>query len=921
MDISKIANYQKKERKEWKNFYGLTRTVFLRDDLKKELNYPVLCSSKNRSAIYRKNVDDVYKCLDDVANELVRFGNERAGKICTDVIFSALFLMINTFDRLDYYSEDHDGWNAYKIKHHENVQAMITMWKEKYFEALMSPVIDDLKKAQEMNLKKEEITKELDSFKKKLNSINEELVVNNRILENKKLELQRTAIIVNTNISNYKSVIEENQNRIKEINGLVIELEKQILEKEKARSSVSKRKEMLQETIKQDKKQYEDAINQFDVVEEELKREIEDSTLKLSKALLLKRSKKTQLDNLHQALQRQLEEKAKLENQFIRNNADHNKILEDYNTKCMDFDTSIADLQQRADTLRKILKTSEFEIERIKKEYQRIHHEYTQKCAEVAAIEEAIQTKNEETANLNIEVETLNHKLNVIMDNLRKIGDAPITLLEQPTIDIMQHQSFKLKKSKVPSPLQKVIESTFERYLYLRTELLELKTKQIDYNTRKRVYTVLSSDIDSISCPNNLITDLKKINLEICRINSELNGFVPYVGFANMMDNVSGKVNGFLKKVNRSFESFWKKTTTGGIIPYEFFPFSTEGHCLNVNDDIYLWFNPFYVLYIKVDKKNMITVNVLQYSDLSLNLCETNIALKYGQECPKGATIVAERWQYENANGTKNLRYKTNNKYYIVSVHTLKINTPNDEMSLYYFSGEDAGAVFSAFQSHRAFLKEDCGPVIEEITSSSEIPNVISIYEKVIETQKMKIKAQKEQERKRIAHQKEELRKREEKKKQEEQHRISLENWVIKDREIKKADAIILEERKLQLQNIDQTIIENWESPPKPPVVITNTNRNITNGIIKIGFLHNPNDAATKYIVLFVTKTGDKCSDARIIKHDSVETSSKIPFEINTNVLNDAKSVYLLMINYETLAVVDCIEFNVNITFTNDFGL
>ena len=426
MDKSKIANYQKKERKEWKNFYGLTRTVFLRDDLKKELNYPVLCSNKNRSAIYRKNIDDVYKCLDDVAKELVRFGKERAGKICTDVIFSVLCLMINTSDRLDYYSEDHDSWKAYKIKHYEKVQAMINIWKEQYFEALMSPVIDNLKKAQEMNLKKEEITKELDSFKKKLNSINEELVENNQLLEKKKLELQRTAIIVNTNSSNYKSVIEENQDRIKEINGLVIELEKQILVKEKVRSSVSKRKEMLQDTIKQENKQYEDAINQFEVVEQGLKKQIEDSALKLSKALLLKRSKKTQLDNLHQALQRQLEEKTKLENQFMRNNSDHTKILEDYNIKCMDLGTSIADLQQRADTLRKIKKTSEFEIERINKEYQRIRLEYTQKCAEVAAFAETIKTKNEETANLNIEVETLNHKLNVIMDNLRKIDDAPI---------------------------------------------------------------------------------------------------------------------------------------------------------------------------------------------------------------------------------------------------------------------------------------------------------------------------------------------------------------------------------------------------------------------------------------------------------------------------------------------------------------
>ena len=146
MDVSKIANYQKKERKEWKNFYGLTRTVFLRNDLKKELNYPILCSNKNRSAIYKKNVDDVYNCLDNIAGELVRFGNEQAGKICIDVIFSALCLMINTSDRLDYYSEDHDGWKAYKIKHHENIQAMITMWKEKYFEALMSPVIDVLKR-------------------------------------------------------------------------------------------------------------------------------------------------------------------------------------------------------------------------------------------------------------------------------------------------------------------------------------------------------------------------------------------------------------------------------------------------------------------------------------------------------------------------------------------------------------------------------------------------------------------------------------------------------------------------------------------------------------------------------------------------------------------------------------------------------
>ena len=242
-------------------------------------------------------------------------------------------------------------------------------------------------------------------------------------------------------------------------------------------------------------------------------------------------------------------------------------------------------------------------------------------------------------------------------------------------------------------------------------------------------------------------------------------------------------------------------------------------------------------------------------------------------------------------------------------------------MNLYFFSNEDAAGAVSAFQAYNELLSIECGRIIEEITASTEIPDVISICDRVIEETEAETKAQKEQEKKIIAQQKQALERREQEKKQEEERRSALTKWVKQNQERKIADEALMEERINTLTQIDKELLDDGQETQNTPIIITNSRRTITNGICKIDFLQEKDDTATKYIVFFVSKEGERCSDVRVLNKKSIGTCSTIPFEINTKNLNGSKGAYLLIVDFDTGVVINRIEFKVNITFMNDFDL
>ena len=66
------------------------------------------------------------------------------------------------------------------------------------------------------------------------------------------------------------------------------------------------------------------------------------------------------------------------------------------------------------------------------------------------------------------------------------------------------------------------------------------------------------------------------------------------------------------------------------------------------------------------------------------------------------------------------------------------------------------------------------------------------------------------------------------------------------------------------LTKIDKKILAEWQDSQNTPIVVTNLRRTITNGICKLDFLQETDAASTKYIMFFVNKEGEKCSDVRV---------------------------------------------------------
>lgn len=921
MDLKIIDNYRKNEIKCWKTFFALTALAYIRPESQKELGYPLLCNYKGRSGVYRKNLSKAYDQLLDIAHRLLKLGKDLKKESIPENIFIVLCTMIDTAEGLEFFSNDQDGWRFYKTTLNEAVQEMISEWRERYYNALMEPVIGAQKETEALNKKITEINDRITVLEKELGTTIDDKKRKTEIAEKRKRELQDFISSNQENNRKLDTVIAGAQNRISELNKLIVELEGRIIEKERKHEDLVKRKIELQKKLAEARDSHEDAIAKADNVECELQQQIDGAMERLNKALFLKRSKQAQLDQLRFSLQQHLDERAREEEKYNSTYTELSTKLGECEKEDAELVTSIADLRNRSEELGGIKKTNESEIEEHKKQIQNLKSEQTKKEAESRSIDRSIQSDDMHIAELNREIAECRKQMSSLQESVHKVCGTPIQLLDSSPTSILKTQRVQLKRRKKTSPLQTTVEELFDKYYYLRSQLMEMNRKKLFYSARKHVYDELSSSGFAVSCPEKVTANLSLAEHEIARIQAELREIVPYVGFDYSQEKADGKTKAFLKKADRSFELFWKKLTDGSIMPVDIMPFATIGHCLQTKESCYLWFNPFYVLSIKIDKKDFVNVCVYKYSDISFNMCDTNVTLGYGKECPAGATIVSERWQYENANGSKSLRYKNNQKYYIVSIRTISITLPDDIVNLYYFSSEDATSVISAYQAHTEFLSMECSRVIEGITTSTEIPDVVSIYGKAIEEEEAETRAQKEQEKKMLVQQKEALKRREQEKKQEEKRRSTLEKWAKQNQEQKIADEALMQERMNTLTQIDKEFLSEWQDTQNAPIVITNSRRTITNGICKLNFLQEKDDAATKYIVFFVNKEGEKCSDVRVLSKSTIGTGSTIPFEINTKNLNGSKGAYLLIIDFDTGVVIDRIEFKVNITFMNDFDL
>lgn len=919
MDINKkIEAYQKNELKSWNMFYALTAAAYMRPGSEDELGQPLLCSYKIRSNVYKKNMKSAYEKLEDIAWKAI-FGMGCEKEIEADNIFTILCILLDTFRRLEFFTTNQDGWKGHKISRQNALVEAISEWREKYYTALKQPAIELREKTAELKRQADIITNKIAALE------NEHIVAATAAsaiassLSKAQEKLQHLQDAMNTKQAEVNGLTAEN--RISKIIDLIIEMKGKIAGKERAQAELLKKKGELKKAIYSNDAQRDTALAPFETAERTLRQQINIAAEKLSKAFLLKRSKQEQLGQLQASLQFQMAEKASKEKEFSNTKARLTQQLSECESELDKLTQEAAASRNRVDELISLKKTSENEIESKKQELCALLDAQGRAQKKCEQIEKKTQIQNACLADIVAQKEELCTQLTVLQSKIQENDNTPLNIPETAPIMKRKYHKRQVQKKKSSLPIQSMLEAAFEKYGDLQIRLLELRDRLLYLQSREQVYEMLSSEGFIVEQPKTLAEEMKSIEQEIEQAAAELKDIVPYIGFEHTQENNEKKANALLRKADKSFDSFWNQFNDGSIMPIDIIPFSTIGHCLRIKDSFYLWFNAFYAVSVRIGKDKSVKFEVFRYSELTLEQCETNLSLQYGKPCPEDAAIVATRWQYEKADGSKNLRYKDNPSYYIVAVNTIKLTVGDETICLYYSSKEDADNIFAAFLAHTKYLTENCAEIIQQLFASAEAPDIAAAFDRLAAVKEQEAKAQKEQEKMLLAQQRAALKRREQEKQQEEARRIARENWAKLDQQSKEAEEALLQERMNSLSTIDNTILATWKMPQKVPVVITNSRRSITNGITKIEFQQENDDAAARYIVFFVDPDGKICSDKRIFTCSSIGAKAVIPLEIRTNSLNGAKLIYLLVVSFDTGSIVNRIEFKVNITFTNDFDL
>ena len=375
-----------------------------------------------------------------------------------------------------------------------------------------------------------------------------------------------------------------------------------------------------------------------------------------------------------------------------------------------------------------------------------------------------------------------------------------------------------------------------------------------------------------------------------------------------------------VKKAGKLFETCWTLISDGALVPQDLKATLDGARCLQVSDEYYLFFTPFYIVALELKKRSRIEIELVEYSAISMEAVETQIPLGYGQECPDGATIVSERWQYETVNGAPNRRYTNNQSYYVVALNGVKLVYDGREKTTYFKSAEEAEKATQAFDDFISFLYNENADVMEAIFDGNQIPDVIQITTEIAESRKKEENARKEQERQMKQRELMLRKQREEEKRQKELHQKHLELWADNAQKKKAEDDLLVTQRQDLLSPITATELENWDAQQSMPVSVSDKRRVITTGIVKVEFVQQENAVGTtKYLIFFADATGKEFSDVRTLAASPVGTTSIIPFEIKTQSVSNPTILYLLVRNMDDGKIVGKFEYKMNIAFTNDF--
>lgn len=564
-------------------------------------------------------------------------------------------------------------------------------------------------------------------------------------------------------------------------------------------------------------------------------------------------------------------------------------------------------------------------------EYQKCVKQYASTQEAIAKVVADIASKRKRTAELCDEIANINNQIGTLeekLEKLRKDIENSCLILYSSDVNDHSHEIY-VSADEPTSALERWVTSCFASHIHRNTVRSRIE-KRWDL-------LVLRADAEKSFELTEMYKETKKqiqeTEQEYEKCNGEINEVKPYI--ANS-ENEDGSY-ALLAKVEKKFQSLMKYLSDDFVPPQELMPFYREGCCLSMDENTFLWLCPYYFLLIN-KQKNKLSVRVLSYNELLLYMNTQTVSLGYGETVPNGFEITDSHWEYERADGQRNMRYKDNRLRYDVRIYELFISVQDVTKRVAFASAANVERPIKYLQEYRNILNsENVGRIISRIFQCESTPDIIHIHDDVMkamkaeaETKKLAEKeakaaqllAQKKEEEARKAALKkaaEERRIRAEKEKELEerwlclQHQMASEEQLIQEKEIIWSTA----ERLLE-SNCDQ--IQEKYVTNKSPLDVDVKHRTITNSMTKISLIQRNATDCQKYVLWFVDAMGQRISNARLLDQKSVGELSVLQFELKSQSgFSSGKDYYLCVLNFEDGQILGALPFKIKISFVNDF--
>ena len=550
----------------------------------------------------------------------------------------------------------------------------------------------------------------------------------------------------------------------------------------------------------------------------------------------------------------------------------------------------------------------------------------------IAKIEKNILSEQEIAAKTRDEISGKTAECGIIEQEYEKlqknITNACLEITPMPT-DCQTYEIY-ISASETKSPLEKWILSCFSSNIQCCNEK---KQKEIQLNRliSKAQAEKIFDIVELQTKTDELIQDAKQQYERICEKSAEIQ---PYI-FDSANKSKAGTA---MKALERKFNVLMKCFSDGFHPSEELMPFCIDNCCLYMDENTFLWFCPYYLLIVKKDN-NTIEVRAKSYGDIRISVEKETICLDYNTTVPDAFEIACSHWEYERADGQKNLRYKDNRERFDVYVYVLSISVEEIRKRVTLSSAEKAEKPMKLLKEYQDYLNDEkTGRLIDQIFQCDCAPDIISIYENVLSEIKAEENAKKQAEKKEkaaqlLAHKREQEAKKKALKKAEEERLARLkkekeleERWRLSQKQIESEERLILEKEDLLhktdllLQNECGKISEEYATMLSP---LNCENRIITNSMTKVVLVQvKLTPDCTNYVLWFADDRGRRISNVRLLAQKECGEVSSVQFELKSqNGFSSNDSYFLLVINFDDGQVLGAFSYKIKIAFVNDFGL